>query len=128
MNIVFAAAVLAVSPSGSPEPSIPPEEITTPGPPGFFVTLFVAAGALLAIDMVRRIRRVRYREQVRAELAAEEATGDRETGRAGLGEQRTDEQRAGEHGTDEGRSGGPDAGVREPDEREPGGKRPDDRS
>ncbi len=46
--------------------------LVTPGVIGFVLTLLVAvATVLLAIDMTRRVRRVRYREQVNAELDAE---------------------------------------------------------
>jgi hypothetical protein len=52
--------------------------LITPGAVGFIATLFVAAmTVLLVFDMVRRIRRSRYREEVGimldAEIAAEEA-------------------------------------------------------
>ena len=44
----------------------------TPGVVGFGVT-FVVAGAvlMLILDMVRRVRRVRYREEINAKLDAE---------------------------------------------------------
>lgn len=43
----------------------------------FFVILIIAAvGLVLIFDMVRRMRRTRYREQVRAELAQEIAERD----------------------------------------------------
>lgn len=44
----------------------------TPGVVGFVVT-FVVAGAvlMLILDMVRRVRRVRYREEINAKLDAE---------------------------------------------------------
>jgi len=47
--------------------------VVTPGVIGFVLTLLVAvATVLLVIDMTRRVRRVRYREQVNAELDAEQ--------------------------------------------------------
>jgi len=47
----------------------------TPGVVGFLVTLFVAVVVLLLIaDMVRRVRRVRYREEINEKLDAEAAT------------------------------------------------------
>ena len=51
------------------------EDQVTPGLLGFIMTaFFVVATALLIVDMVRRIRRVRYRAQVEEErLAAAEA-------------------------------------------------------
>jgi sensor domain CHASE-containing protein len=46
----------------------------TPGFAGFaIIVLIVAVVVLLIWDMNRRIRRVRYREEVREELDAEEA-------------------------------------------------------
>ena len=57
---------------------IPPIEVdpvlVTPGVVGFIVTFAVAMGALLLIlDMVKRVRRVRYREEIREKLDREEA-------------------------------------------------------
>ena len=47
----------------------------TPGVVGFLVTLFVAVVVLLLIaDMVRRVRRVRYRSEINEKLDAEAAT------------------------------------------------------
>ena len=44
----------------------------SPGIVGFVVTFFVAAVTiLLIVDMTRRIRRVRYRDEVRAKLETE---------------------------------------------------------
>ncbi|GAA1531617.1 hypothetical protein GCM10009803_10410 [Microbacterium ginsengiterrae] len=46
----------------------------TPGPAGFAVIVIVVlAVALLIWDMNRRVRRVRYRSEVREELDAEQA-------------------------------------------------------
>jgi large-conductance mechanosensitive channel len=61
----------------------PDPDTVTPGVIGFIVTFLVmAVTVLLVIDMVRRVRRVNYREQVRAELEEELAAqrkGDRPT-------------------------------------------------
>lgn len=44
-----------------------------PGPIGFIAIAFVAVGAiLLTLDMVRRIRRTRIRDEVAAKLDAEQ--------------------------------------------------------
>jgi hypothetical protein len=44
----------------------------TPGVVGFVVTFAVAGAVLMLIlDMVRRVRRVRYREEINAKLDAE---------------------------------------------------------
>jgi uncharacterized membrane protein YcjF (UPF0283 family) len=61
------AAVLA-------DDTTPDPNSVTPGTIGFIMTFAVGiAVVLLIIDMVRRIRRVNYRAQVRQELEAEAA-------------------------------------------------------
>jgi capsular polysaccharide biosynthesis protein len=60
---------------------IPPIEVdpnsVTPGVVGFVVTLVVGLGVLfLILDMVRRIRRVRYRAMVNEQLDAEANQAD----------------------------------------------------
>ena len=57
---------------------IPPIEVdpvlVTPGVIGFVVTFLVAMVSLvLILDMVRRVRRVRYRAEIAERLDAEEA-------------------------------------------------------
>lgn len=48
------------------------ENSVTPGWVGFAITFLVAAAVvLLCIDLVRRIRRVRYRGEIREQLEAE---------------------------------------------------------
>jgi len=76
---VSAASVLlhlaAVTPS--PAPSIPPEDVTTPGPWGFIAFFGVAiVVVLLIIDMTRRVRRVRYRAEVNEKLDAEQRAAE----------------------------------------------------
>lgn len=74
-------ALLAATPS--PTPSVDPAEtFYSPGTIGFIMTFFVTAGAVaLIFDMVRRIRRVRYRAEIAQMLAAEElATAETEKG------------------------------------------------
>jgi hypothetical protein len=71
---------LATTPAPTPTPSLRPglsEDQVTPGMWGFIMTaFFVIATTLLIVDMVRRIRRVRYRGQVEEErLAAAGAAG-----------------------------------------------------
>ena len=67
---------LATSPSPAPSPSLRPgldQDQVTPGLLGFLLTAFIVVlTALLIVDMVRRIRRVRYRAQVEEERAAAE--------------------------------------------------------
>lgn len=67
---------LATTPAPSPTPSLRPgltEDQVTPGTWGFILTAFIVVlTTFLIVDMVRRIRRVRYRAQVEeARLAAE---------------------------------------------------------
>ena len=67
---------LATTPAPTPTPSLRPglsEDQVTPGLLGFLLTAFIVVlTALLIVDMVRRIRRVRYRAQVEEERAAAE--------------------------------------------------------
>lgn len=67
------ALVRAVTSTPTPTPTVDPD-LVTPGPIGFAAIVIVLIAVILLIaDMQRRIRRVRYREEVRAELDAEEA-------------------------------------------------------
>lgn len=71
---------LATTPSPLPTPTLRDgisEDQVTPGLLGFIMTaFFVVATALLIVDMVRRIRRVRYRAQVEEERTAAAAAAD----------------------------------------------------
>ena len=56
----------------------PANTFYSPGTIGFILTFFVAASSVLIIfDMVRRIRRVRYRAEIAAKLEAEAASSGR---------------------------------------------------
>jgi hypothetical protein len=62
------AATPAPTPSGTPS-----DDSVTPGVVGFTVTFLIAvAVVLLVLDMVRRIRRVRYRAEIAEKLDAEQ--------------------------------------------------------
>jgi len=62
--------VAAATPSPAPDFN---EDTVTPGLFGFITMLVIAVAAvLLALDMVRRVRRTTYREQVAERLDAEE--------------------------------------------------------
>ncbi len=64
--------LLAAVPTPSADPA---ETFYSPGTLGFIFTFFMAGLAILLIfDMVRRMRRVRYREEIREKLAAEAAS------------------------------------------------------
>jgi hypothetical protein len=74
----YLLTALATTPAPVPSPSLRPglsEDQVTPGLLGFLLTAFIVIlTALLITDMVRRIRRVRYRAQVEEErLAAAQA-------------------------------------------------------
>jgi hypothetical protein len=75
-------ALLAMLPAlDTPVPTPPAFEgdpnLVTPGVVGFIITFAIAAiTVLLVIDMVRRIRRVRYRAEVQEQIAAEVAAKD----------------------------------------------------
>ena len=76
---IWLSALLAATPS--PTPSVDPANtFYSPGTIGFIATFLVAAGAIVIIfDMVRRIRRVRYRSDVAAKLEAEASAGNAST-------------------------------------------------
>ena len=64
---------LLVTASPTPPPGFD-EDLVTPGVWGFVLTIgVIVAVVLLIVDMVRRIRRVTYRAQVREELEKEQA-------------------------------------------------------
>jgi hypothetical protein len=65
--------IVAASPTPAPSPSDFDTDTVTPGVWGFVLTIAVIlAVVVLIVDMVRRIRRVNYRAQVREQLAAEQ--------------------------------------------------------
>lgn len=69
--------LLAANPSETADPA---NTYYSPGTIGFLAIFFVTACAILLIfDMVRRIRRVRYRAEIQDKLAAETANGGRKT-------------------------------------------------
>ena len=72
---VYTRVVVALSQTETPAP-VPgfggDENLVTPTWVGFAMTFLVAAATvLLVLDMTKRIRRTRYREEIRAQLAAE---------------------------------------------------------
>jgi len=78
------AAVLAATPSPSPTSTVPDVDVT-PGVAGFIAIALVAVVTiLLVVDMTRRIRRTRYRSEIRERLEAE-ASGTAADGTAADG-------------------------------------------
>lgn len=68
-------ALRAATPS--PSPDFDPNSVT-PTWVGFAITFLVAVAAvLLVMDMVRRVRRVRYRGEIREQLEAEQLEAER---------------------------------------------------
>ncbi|WP_423923046.1 hypothetical protein ACPEEZ_03985 [Frigoribacterium sp. 2-23] len=65
----------------TPDPTLPPSTVpdvsVTPGVWGFVAIAFVAiATVLIAVDMTRRVRRTRYRGEIRERLDAETAEAE----------------------------------------------------
>ena len=79
---------LATTPAPTPTPSLRPglsEDQVTPGLLGFLLTAFIVVlTALLIVDMVRRIRRVRYRAQVEEERGGRRGSSRRSRGPGGV--------------------------------------------
>jgi hypothetical protein len=68
-------ATIAAAPS--PSPSTVPDVDVTPGVAGFIAIAVVAVVTiLLVIDMTRRIRRTRYRAEIRERLEADDTATD----------------------------------------------------
>ncbi|PPF40408.1 hypothetical protein C5E05_00275 [Pseudoclavibacter sp. AY1H1] len=93
-------SLAATAPTPGEELPFNPDDVT-PGPLGFFVFIFVAvATGLLVMDLIRRTSRVqaraRIREQLQAEMAANEGTVAEGTESPQLG-QEPEEQAAPEH-------------------------------
>jgi hypothetical protein len=58
----------------TPPPSEVDENLVTPGVWGFVITFAIAVlVVLLVVDMVRRLRRVRYRAEINERLDAEQS-------------------------------------------------------
>lgn len=67
------------------EEEFDPNDVT-PGVEGFIITFVIMLVVLLLIlDMVRRIRRVNYRAEVREQIEAEQAAADADADDAGAG-------------------------------------------
>ncbi|MFM6981115.1 MAG: hypothetical protein ACKOWE_06910 [Micrococcales bacterium] len=65
--------------AATPTPTTDPANTWySPGVIGFLMTFIVVGGAILLIfDMVRRVRRVRYRAEIQEKLAAEQAAAEK---------------------------------------------------
>ncbi|MFM6971831.1 MAG: hypothetical protein ACKOWH_04515 [Rhodoluna sp.] len=74
-SLFFAITAASPSPSSSTDPA---NTFYSPGTIGFIATFGMAVGAtLLIFDLVRRVRRVRYRAEIQEKLDAEAAASRR---------------------------------------------------
>jgi hypothetical protein len=78
MNPIVLLGIALAAPTPSPGPAYDGDpNLITPGVIGFAITFLIAvATVLLLLDMTRRVRRVRYRGEIREELAAEARIDD----------------------------------------------------
>lgn len=77
MGPLLADLLSIASATPAPEPTTVDDLLVTPGVIGFAVTaVFIIVIVLLVLDMGRRMRRVRYREEARQRIAAELAEKD----------------------------------------------------
>lgn len=73
---VLSALLTVATPTPTPPPEFD-ESLVTPGPVGFLVVFGIAAiTVLLILDMVRRVRRVRLRQEIEAEAQLARAAAD----------------------------------------------------
>jgi hypothetical protein len=72
------AGIGTADPTSTPYPGYSGDpNLITPGVAGFIAIFLVAvATVFLLVDMTRRVRRSRYREEVRVKLDAEQAEAD----------------------------------------------------
>lgn len=89
--MLYGVWLLAANATPTPTEETVDPNLVTPGPWGFAVIALIGvAVALLVWDMLRRIRRGRYRAEVREMLDAEEASAQQ--GAAASRESSTDDQ------------------------------------
>ncbi|HEU0205543.1 MAG TPA: hypothetical protein VFQ74_02490 [Pseudolysinimonas sp.] len=83
---LLTAGPFTSEPSPAPSPNID-ANLVTPGVWGFVITVVIMiAVILLIIDMVRRMRRVNYRAQIRQRLEDERGTAESGTAERGTAE------------------------------------------
>jgi len=103
MKVLFGLARFgAETPMPTPSMTVDPDSVT-PGPAGFGVIVIVVIAVILLIwDMNRRVRRVRYRGEVREELDAEQAAAQTQEDIASAPADGTDDEAADGSGRDDG--------------------------
>ena len=73
LKLITSALIYLEEPSPT-ETADPANTFYSPGKVGFLAVAFITGAAILIIfDMVRRVRRVRYRAEIQEKLAAEAA-------------------------------------------------------
>lgn len=76
MYTVILATLVTIDPTPTPTPPFDPNSVT-PGWVGFTIMFLLAVAVILLImDMVRRVRRVRYRGEIQERLGAEREAED----------------------------------------------------
>lgn len=113
------SAILAAASTATPVPTFEGDpDLVSPGPWGFVAVGLIALAVILLVwDMLRRIRRGRYRAEVREALDAEQAASDAAPDSAAA----TDPPSTGDDAaapSKEARSEAPDDGSDEPTTRE----------
>ena len=74
MYTVLMHTLMVAAATPSPKPTTPPADQVTPGVWGFVIIFAIGVVTILLVwDMMRRVRRTRYRSEVNARLDAEEA-------------------------------------------------------
>lgn len=72
MSVLSIVSHVLADVTPAPTPTIVGDNVVTPGPWGFLATAFVALATIgLIYDAVRRMRRVRYKDEIDAKLQAE---------------------------------------------------------
>ena len=87
-DLVLSTAVRLLAQPSTPDATLPPSTVpdvdVTPGVWGFVAIAFVAiATVLIIVDMSRRVRRTRYRGEVREQIEAERAEAGAAAARLG---------------------------------------------
>lgn len=72
MSVLSVVTSVLADVTPTPTPTIVGDNVVSPGPWGFLATAFIALATIgLIYDAVRRIRKVRYKDEIDARLEAE---------------------------------------------------------
>lgn len=90
MSTIAYLVLAAATPTTAPE-----DTWYSPGTVGFLGTFFVVAmSVLLIFDMVRRVRRVRYRAEIQERLAQEQAAAQKKASKPASGSSKSSQPAA----------------------------------